>query len=184
MDTTETSTFSFNKSQIYDFNGKQSQLDENSKTLEGYAFFRKMTLNNTEKKIVSILKEHPHPNIVSIYDVAFDHIDIELVNPSFNITNEIETQIQETLYDVKKHLQSLGIIYLDWKYDNVGIGKNGEFKLFDFDCSGIAALNQTEKLWELAPFDGYAYRKCKGQEIVSPYKMDDYAFQHFDLQFK
>lgn len=177
------SSFSFNKSQIYDFTGIQSHLDENAKTFDGKPFFRKMTLNNAEKRIASILKYNPHPNIVSIYDVSFDHIDIELVNPIYDITYENKTKIQETFRDVKSHLQTLGIIYMDWKYDNIGVSQDGEFKLFDFDCSGIASLNQKEKLWELAPFNGHAYRKCKEMEIISPFEMDNFTYQHFNLQF-
>lgn len=177
------SSFSFNKSQIYNFNGIQSHLDENAKTSDGKSFFRKMTLSNAEKRIASILKDNPHPNIVSIYDVAFDHIDIELVNPIYVITDENKTKIQETFRDVKTHLQALGIIYMDWKYDNIGVSQDGEFKLFDFDCSGIASLNQKEKLWELVPFNGYAYRKCKEMEIISPFEMDNFMYQHFNLQF-
>jgi len=42
---------------------------------------------------------------------------------------------------VKTFLQSLGIIYMDWKIDNVGRGKDGNYKLFDFDGSGIIDIN-------------------------------------------
>lgn len=171
-------------SKKYDFNGTTNDIKDLLPSRK--PFFRKMTFSNAEKRIAEILKDNPHPNIVSIYNVKYDHIDIELVNPYNDnklISNDEKTAILEKMNNVKKHLQSFGIIYFDWKYDNIGIGEDGEIKLFDFDCSGIASLNQEEKIWEIKPFNGYAYRKCKEAEIINPFEMDDYSFNHFNLKF-
>jgi hypothetical protein len=33
--------------------------------------------------------------------------------------------------NVKDFLQSLGIMYIDWKIDNIGVSNVGAYKLFD-----------------------------------------------------
>jgi hypothetical protein len=40
--------------------------------------------------------------------------------------------------NVKDFLQGLGIMYVDWKLDNIGKSLiDGKYKLFDFDASGL-----------------------------------------------
>jgi serine/threonine protein kinase len=48
-----------------------------------------------------------------------------------------DTLISQALL-AKNHLQTLGIMYIDWKPDNIGIDPDGKYKLFDFDLSGTA----------------------------------------------
>ena len=51
--------------------------------------------------------------------------------------------------EVKKFLQDIGFIYVDWKFDNIGKSKDGNYKLFDFDASGIINLDTNE--WIVTP---------------------------------
>lgn len=174
------------KSQKYDINCKITNIDE--LLPNGKPFFRKMTYSEVEKEISRILMNNPHPNIVNIYNIVYDHIDIELVKPLYDdkkISINEKKIILSKMNEVKKHLQSLGIIYFDWKYDNIGIGEDGEYKLYDFDVCGIIPIDGSKDLWKIAPPSpaAYAYRKCMELFIISPIEMDNYSFNHFNLKF-
>lgn len=56
---------------------------------------------------------------------------------------------------VKTFLHGLGIIYMDWKPDN--IDKYGNYKLFDFDASGLV----NTKGWKIKPVELFAFRAAK-----------------------
>jgi serine/threonine protein kinase len=92
-----------------------------------------------EIQIGNILKSNPHPNIVLIYDVSNSEIKMELLETNIiNMVNENMTKFINSMIKAKEHLNKLGISYIDWKIDNVGYSaETNEFKLFDFDCSGM-----------------------------------------------
>lgn len=81
--------------------------------------------------------------------------------------------------EVKEYLQSLGIIYIDWKADNTGISDDGEIKLFDFNASGL--INTETKEWIIKPEEWWSYNKAIRYGMVTPIDIDNYAF---DLGFK
>ena len=84
-------------------------------------------------------------------------------------------KILSTLRIVKDHLQSLGIMYIDWKPDQVGITTDGTIKLFDFDLSGI--IDTKTKKWIVpAPSIYWSYRQAEERGLTDPYEIDDYAF--------
>lgn len=145
-------------------------------------FFRKFFTESVEKKITKIIKLYPHPNIVTIYNITNKYVDMELLTPINNnlSLNTIEkNKIIKLMENVKNHLQSYGIIYLDWKFDNIGIDTDGNYKLFDFDVSGI--INLKTKLWIIRPFPAYAYNKSIEFGINNPIKMDNFCFSNFNL---
>lgn len=170
---------------IYE-NGRNIKTDE---TFHGKPFFRKVfyydeTSKDIEKKIrlqkaadvevaiTSILMKNPFPNIVTFYDINDKYIEME----ELDIISKLDkTKLIEVMFLVKDFLQSLGIIYIDWKPDNIGISKDGTYKLFDFDASGIIDVNNPN-VWIVEPLEYYSYRKAIENGITDPKEIDNYAF--------
>jgi serine/threonine protein kinase len=144
---------------------------------EGKDFFRKMTNIIAEKKICELLMKNPHKNIVKIYDVGKDYVDMELLDDDISI--EDMSKIKNIMMEVKTYLQSLGIIYIDWKLDNIGISEDGQFKLFDFNASGLIDI-ETKK-WTIKPIEWWSYNKAIEDGMVTPSDIDNYSF---DIEFK
>ena len=144
---------------------------------EGKDFFRKMTNIIAEKKICELLMKNPHKNIVKIYDVGTDYVDMELLDDDISI--EDMSKIKNIMMEVKTYLQSLGIIYIDWKLDNIGISEDGQFKLFDFNASGLIDI-ETKK-WTIKPIEWWSYNKAIEDGMVTPSDIDNYSF---DIEFK
>ena len=80
--------------------------------------------------------------------------------------------------NIQLHLHKLGIMYIDWKPDNIGIDENGNLKLFDFDLSGL--INLDTKEWQEEPQRFYSYSKAIQAGNILPEEIDNYAF---DLGF-
>jgi len=164
----------FTKSIEFDLEGKFTFLDK--KTDDNKTFFRKHLYGssenfpNHEQKICEILKKNKHPNIVDIYEVNNKYIDIELVQPIIKLTDKIKYKMN----DVAKFLRKLGIAYIDWKDDNIGIGIDGEPKLFDFNCSGI--FDTKNNIWISEPPECYMYRNLKKHNNKSIIYIDEIAF--------
>jgi hypothetical protein len=89
------------------------------------------------------------------------------------------------MYKAKDFLQSLGIMYMDWKFDNIGRSKDGLYKLFDFDSSGL--INTTTSEWLLEPLHikntnleaitAYKRRIGTADKPMIPKDMDDWSFE-------
>jgi serine/threonine protein kinase len=78
----------------------------------------------------------------------------------------------------KTYLQSLGIMYIDWKPDNMGVDKHGTYKLFDFNASGIATLPDCKEwIKKYRPFEHWSYRQALAKGLKDPKEIDDYAFE-------
>ena len=145
--------------------------------LDGKEFFRKMTpdrdYNKGQKEICELLMKHPHKNIVKMYAVTKKYIDMELLNIRLHKVDM--KKLQKDMMEVKTFLQSLGVMYIDWKLDNIGIGNDGEFKLFDFDVSGLI---DTNKKWIIKPpTDFWAYNNAVENGMKTPVDIDNYAFK-------
>ena len=143
---------------------------------EGKDFFRKMTNDTAEKKICEILMKNPQKNVIKIYDVGEDYIDMELLN--VDMSKQDMSKIKYIMMEVKTYLQSLGIMYIDWKLDNIGISEDGEIKLFDFNASGLIDTETNE--WKIEPQEWWSYNKAVQNGMVYPIEIDDYAF---DIEF-
>ena len=144
---------------------------------EGKDFFRKMTKHMGERKICELLMKYPHNNIVKIYHIGDDYIDMELLNT--DMSRENMSSVKNVMMEVKTYLQSLGIIYIDWKLDNIGISEDGQFKLFDFNASGLIDI-ETKK-WTIKPIEWWSYNKAIEDGMVTPSDIDNYSF---DIEFK
>ena len=75
---------------------------------------------------------------------------------------------------VKKYLQQLGVMYIDWKLDNIGISER-RFKLFDFDVSGLIDVNNK---WIIEPPKYWSYNKAIQNGMKTPIEIDNYAFNY------
>jgi serine/threonine protein kinase len=144
----------------------------------GLDFFRKTGASINEHAICSILQAHPHPNIVKIYRITDSYVDIEEVNNNLRLGVLEKEAVVKAMTEAKKHLQSLGIMYIDWKYDNLGLGADGQYKLFDFDASGITKADK--KTWASKPMPYWTYRQALANGIQDPIQIDDFAF---DINF-
>lgn len=145
----------------------------------GSKFFRKYGTRTIEYKIYEILKKHKqHKNIVKIFDITNKYFDIEKLTPLTEKKYDEKTQekIVAAAMAAKNYLQSLGIMYIDWKPDNMGIDKHGVYKLFDFDASGIAELPDCEK-WETEPHKYWSYRQALEKGLKDPKEIDNFAFK-------
>lgn len=143
--------------------------------LDGKDFFRKMTDSKEEKEICELLMKNPHKNIIKIYNVTNNYIDMELLNT--NINREDISKLKNIMEEVKTYLQGIGIIYIDWKLDNTGISNDGEFKLFDFNGSGIIDIETKE--WKIKPPEWWSYNNAIENGIETPVAIDNYSFKSF-----
>ncbi len=166
-------------SKVYQMNG---DIDPIYETFEDKPIFRKMTKNKKEIELCKLIMQNSYPNIITIYNIFESpdltkpsYIDMEELNT--NIESYSNTQIKEIMLPVKSFLQGLGIMYIDWKPDNVGLAANGQLKLFDFDCSGLIDINTNE--WILpAPKLMYNYRQAINAGFTNPIDIDNYAFDN------
>jgi serine/threonine protein kinase len=159
------------KSLLYTRDGKIVPLN----SLHGKKpFFRKEAVNEREITIATLLRKNPHPNIVTFYTISPKrrYIDMEMLDTKKTIPKK---KLISTLSSVKDHLQSLGIMYIDWKPDQVGLTPDGTIKLFDFDVSGT--IDTKTKKWILPPPTiMWSYRQADARGLTDPYEIDDYAF--------
>lgn len=161
---------------IYTLDGEILELDE---LYEGNQFFRKMSTCSSELEICKILSKLNHPNIVKIYQVGDNFIDMEILNVYISRSKMVE--IKPIMQECKQYLQELGIIYIDWKLDNIGISfEDSQYKLFDFDGSGI--INRTTSDWIKKPNTlFFSYRKSIENHMKTPIEIDNFSF---NMNFK
>jgi hypothetical protein len=154
--------------------------------LKGMSFFRKLYPlvrgkndgRDREKQVIELLKEqpYPHPNIVSFHNITERYVDMDLLYP-LDLHDSLE-DIVITMKGVKSFLQGIGIIYMDWKLDNIAKGTQG-YVLVDFDCSGIVEYEFSEMvisgtIWKVEP-SGWSYSQAK-RICNTPNEMDDWSF--------
>lgn len=150
-------------------------------TPDGNSFFRKMyskdkgknDVRHIEKQLVEFLMINPHPNIVTFYDVNNEYLDMEELNTKINYD---DPEIIDIMREVKQFLQNIGIMYIDWKFDNIGKDKDGNYKLFDFDASGIINLDTNE--WIVTPPNFWSFKNAIKNNCTTPKKIDDWSFEY------
>jgi hypothetical protein len=191
MDNTMNNTIT--KTTIYNMNTDTTiQTDASLTGRNGVPFFRKfgppLAKNHAyskevESAIVKILMEHPHPNIVTYYEISDNYIDMEQLYTEKSSPSSFEVEpssyeklieIQEVMSKVKDFLQALGIMYIDWKFDNLAKSVDGTYKLFDFDASGLIDLKTND--WILKPQPYWSYRKAIENSCITPKEIDDWSF--------
>ena len=168
---------------------------------DGKEFFRKILStneeNNNELTIVNFLVRFPDykdNNIVTFYEmedstneeptykdpkyIDMEELSTQYTDPDYSrkyIENAEEREKQiKAMRQAKDFLQDLGIMYLDWKFDNIGKSKDsGKYKLFDFDASGIANMETGQ--WVIEPIYLNTYGRAKAS--WNPKDLDDYLFE-------
>jgi hypothetical protein len=133
--------------------------------------------------------DNPHPNIVNYYDVTDDYITMEQLCTEKSASGCVGLEptsyddlieIQELMEKVKIFLQGLGIMYVDWKFDNLAKSVDGTYKLFDFDASGLVDLNSQQ--WILEPQHYWNYNEALKNGCVTPQAIDDWGFNYNIIQ--
>jgi serine/threonine protein kinase len=164
-------------SKLFTANGNIKNLNE---TKRGVPFFRKTSSSEIELAIARKVMRNPHPNVVKIYAVGPNYIDMEMLDVS-SVTSKYCRDHMAELRRAKNHLHKNGIVYLDWKPDNMGISYiNGKIKVFDFDMSGllrrrILFVNN----WKIEPaLKGFLLRHAEEAGQLTPIKADDWIFDH------
>jgi serine/threonine protein kinase len=150
-------------SKVYTLEGKIEDIDL---VFYNQYIFKKMTTSKVELEICRILIQNPHKNIVEIFEVGEDYVIMEQVDISQYIN-------LDKMLELKDYLQDLGIIYIDWKPDNIG-SKNGELKLFDFNVSGL--IDVETQNWIIEAKHYYAYNQAIEKGYITPIEIDNYAF--------
>ena len=172
-----------NQSTIY--HPDSNSTEKTDETYEGNPFFRKNYgaphwlldySKQVELAIIKILMEHHHPNIVTYYNIGTNHVDMEQVDSETVILREDLNIIIAVMIEVKDFLQSLGIMYIDWKFDNMGKSVDGSYKLFDFDTSGLIDLTSNE--WKLKPQHFWSYNEAIKHGAKTPKEIDDWSFNY------
>lgn len=166
---------------IYEMDG--STTEESIETT--YDIFRKVLKPHdesslTELEIARKLLANPQKNVVKIYDVVEEkdncYIDMECLDDAYQPLSKYVDDLKDGLLQ----LHSLGVVYIDIKSDNIGFSPNDNvFKIYDFDCSGIACVEEPTE-WERRPFYNSArYKSLKVHEdtISSLYEIDALAFE-------
>jgi serine/threonine protein kinase len=169
-------------SKLYNSHGDLLNIND---TLNGIPFFRKEFYqdSNNEREIVRIIKKNTFKNVVNIYTVDHKYYDAELLNTSITLTDEVVNKIISDMEDAKTELQNKGIIYIDWKPDNLGFSVNDNvYKIFDFDSSGIISKQCQE--WIRPPPHRWLYKKAIEKGLYSPFEIDNECFNIFCKELK
>ena len=165
-------------SKVYTIKGDIENIDVDISQYNNQYIFKKITKSKVELEICRLLMQYPHKNIVRIFEVGTDYVIMEQVNINLNRISKDTIQTKMTI--VKDHLQNLGIIYIDWKRDNIGIGIDGELILFDFDVSGLVDVNTQN--WIIDAKHYYAYNHAIDDGYNTPIEIDNYAFNKYLLK--
>jgi len=165
-------------SKVYTLKGDIVDINIDISQYNNQNIFKKITKSKVELEICRILMTHSHKNIVKIFEVGTDYVIMEYVD--IDLVHVSNKEITLIMKDVKDYLQNLGIIYIDWKPDNIGIGIDSTLKLFDFDVSGLLDVNTQN--WILAPKPYYAYNHAISNGFNTPIEIDNYAFNTFLIE--
>ena len=168
------------QSKMYTLEGDIIDIQDNYKDQN---IFRKQVRRNVELIISKKIMDNPNPYIVNIFEVNNDNstVDMELLNTNYELNDENKKKIQITIKEALNYLHSINVMYIDWKYDNIGLSKDGTFKLFDFDASGIA--DSTNENWLIrkpgssqtwSPPGSYAWSIALINHITPPLCADNF----------
>jgi len=162
-------------SKKYNLNGNIRNLNQ---TRNGKPFFRKETTDEVELAIARKLKRNPHPNIVKIYEVGDGYYDMELLKTPVSLRTCREHRRE--LERAKRHFHRIGVVYIDWKRDNIGTSADGRLKVFDFDASGLLRRNVWySNNWNKKPaMRGYLLRAAENAGQLTPIRADNWIFEH------
>ncbi len=148
----------------------------NFKNYFGEYYFRKIGPKKIEYNICWQINQNPHPNIVKFYGINSQRLDMEILDTPFDIANETDAiKLIENMVCARNYLLDNGIVYIDWKLDNIGWStKDQVFKLFDFDLAGL--FNPVTNQWVDEPEKLFAYKSAVECNIFDPIGIDSFSF--------
>ena len=165
---------------------------QTNKTYKDKPFFKKIfpittrgsieELNHIKLAETTIAKNimtnhYKHPNIVDFFVVNEKYILMEKLKPLDTEDLSINmNKVIESMHSARGFLQSLGIMYIDWKLFNIGKSKDNIYKLFDFDASGLIDLHTNK--WIIEPINFFSYRKSKERNCKIPQEIDNWSFEY------
>ena len=97
----------------------------------GRPVFRKEYPSEVEKAIAAIFLAHPHPNVVNIYTISSDYIDMELLSDDVDLVHSIDK------YRAHQYFKKHGIVLVDWDLSVWGSDIHGIPKIQDFELAGL-----------------------------------------------
>jgi hypothetical protein len=153
-------------SMSFDDDGNVISIEE---TYNGRPIFRKTCPSDIEKRICRLIQSFPHPNVVEVFHVCDEYIDMELLDVDYVIN-------RQDLERAHSYFLKHNIVYLEWEPDNCGTDHNGVTKVFDFGGAGISDANQ----WLIFPRHGYALRKASDADLYNPRDVDAFAFKEVE----
>lgn len=132
--------------------------------------YRKENPNSIEKYIASLVKSNPHPNIVTVYEVTDDYIDMEKLDTNCGDYNA------DDLHKARSYFLENNIAYLDWTEDNFGKDSKGTTKVYDFNFCGL--MNSDKESWRVEPWPGRVYIDSKNAGCRKPSEFESYSFEN------
>jgi hypothetical protein len=163
-------------SKIYTLKGKIEALVD---CVDGdKAFFRKALdqedpAAHVERLVCMVLMDNPCKNVVSVYNVGEDYIDVELLDTTHEDTTTRAKDVKEAL----EQLHERGVVYVDLKWDNMGFSHtDGVWKLFDFDGCGMYSKKDRNHKWLLPPPMRFKIYKELAPVVQEKYGGDNLAF--------
>jgi serine/threonine protein kinase len=154
-------------------------------TVHGKDIFRKVwntscIYDMTEREICLKIKEHPHKNLVTVYDVTLSYVDEEMLDIGDSYENFAELFINREgihqIHEALNHLHGLGIVYIDLKMENIGWSNVDKcYKLFDFNGSGTITADGCH--WHREPMNSYIFQGINDvdPDIKDLRQYDNYA---------
>lgn len=175
---------------------KEMDLDGNiiniPESFQGKPLFRKHIdgwshMGQLELAVAKKLKATPQDNVVKVYNVVEGpnaYYDAEFVAHK-DIQDDDDKQTKAV--DIALALEQLHSICVDLKEDNIGVGEDGKWKLYDFNCSGICRHDFMSWETEGQPEFYYAYKTALQQKFnisggTFNVNTDKYTFDGFDLR--
>lgn len=148
----------------------------NFKNSLGKYYFRKVGPSPLEYKICTVISQQANSNIVKFYAINSISLDMEVLDTQLKISNESDAiRLITDMVNARNYLLSIGIVYIDWKLDNIGWSEEDKaFKLFDFDVSGT--FNTKTCQWINEPPKYFAYNAAITNNIIDPVGIDSFNF--------
>ncbi len=123
-----------------------------------------------QQTIAKILMDNPNPHVINIYEVNNDYVLSEKLDTKYLTVPNLQELIK-----AKRFLQSKGIILVDWSPNSIGLGSDGKFKVFNFDCAGLVNPTNPDE-WIFEPVCSLSYRSAIISGYIKPIQIDDYCF--------
>jgi hypothetical protein len=136
-------------------------------THNGRPIFRKENPSEVEKAISAIIMAHPHPNVVNIYKVCDQFIDMELLSDDVEYVHPLDK------YRAYTHFKKYGIVLVDWHSSAWGSDIYGIPKVQSFELAGL--VDKTTGAWIYTPKMSKTYAAAMEEGHINPEDVDKWT---------